>query len=392
MRIAWSEKPSRDEVRNVGRPRLGVLATHPIQYQAPLYQELARRAVVELEVAFLSEIGAMQYHDPDFGITLAWDIDLLSGYRSTTLPRKSLSGKVDWLRTTIRWLRAQDVVVLHGYSDPEMLLAAAACRLYRVPYVLRGDSQSESSAAPLRRAARNAVASTVVRNAAGALPIGRRNADFYHRYGRVPHYAAPYSVDNERFLAVSAAARPSRPERLASIGLDPSQLTIIFSGKLTARKRPLDIVRALELSNSPFNLLLLGDGPLAAEVRSFERHLPVRCLGFINQVEIPCWYGIGDILALPSGREPWGLSVNEGMACGLVPVVSDAVGCGPDLVRGIGEVFPVGDTDALAAAIAAVANDIGARRSRLHDRLSDFSLAETAVGYERAAIELSRRG
>ena len=87
-------------------------------------------------------------------------------------------------------------------------------------------------------------------------------------------------------------------------------------------------MRAIERVGA-LNLLMLGDGPLRAEIRGYERRLPVRCLGFVNQAELPCWYASGDILALPSGREPWGLVVNEAMACGLLPVVSDAVGCGP---------------------------------------------------------------
>jgi len=368
-----------------------VLATHPIQYQAPLYQELARRGVVDLDVAFLSSAGARPVHDPGFGVTLAWDIDLLGGYCSTVLARRRLAGKAAWLVSASRWLRQQDIVVLHGHSDPDILLAAAACRLLGVPYLLRGESHAESSAVGMRRLARHLVAGAVVRSAAGALPIGQRNAAFYHRYGRIPHYLAPYSVDNERFLAMSDAARPSRAERLTSLGLDPGRTTVIFSGKLTARKRPLDVVRAIERCGAEFNLLLLGDGPLRAEVRGYEGNLPVRCLGFINQAEMPCWYGSGDILALPSGHETWGLVVNEGMACGLIPVVSDAVGCGPDLVRGVGEVFPIGDVDALAVALIRVAGDVRGRRERLHDRLAGFSITQTATGYEQAAMALGRR-
>ena len=139
------------------------------------------------------------------------------------------------------------------------------------------------------------------------------------------------------------------------------------------------------------NLLLLGDGPLRAEVRAYERSLPVRCLGFINQAEMPCWYGSGDILALPSDVEHWGLVVNEGMASGLVPVVSDVVGCGPDLVAGIGEVFPVGDVGALADALRRVARDVPVRRARLRDRMAGYTLAATAAGYEQAAVALGRR-
>jgi glycosyltransferase involved in cell wall biosynthesis len=382
----------RDAVRITVRPRLGVLATHPIQYQAPLYQELARRDVVQLDVAFLSSEGARPFQLPGFGVTVAWDIDLLGGYRSTMLGRRPLAGKAAWLVSASRWLRRQDVVVLHGHADPDMLLAAAACRLLGVPYLLRGDSGAEPTATGLRRIARDLVAGAVVRNAAGALPIGERNAGFYRRYGNIPHYYAPHSVDNERFAAMSDATRPSRAERLSSLGLDPQRPTVIFSGSLTAWKRPLDVVRAVERSGAGLNLLLLGDGPLRAQVRAYERRLPVRCLGFINQAEIPCWYASGDILALPSDVDHWGLAVNEGMACGLIPVVSDAVGCGPDLVRGVGEIFPTGDVDALAAALNRVARDLRDRREMLRGRLSGFTIAQTAEGYEQAAVALGRPG
>jgi glycosyltransferase involved in cell wall biosynthesis len=372
------------------RPRLGVLATHPIQYQAPLYQELARRGVVDLEVAFLSDIGVRPFHDPDFGVTLLWDIDLLGGYRSTVLGREPLAGNAARLASASRWLRRHDIVILHGHAHPGMLAAAGACRILGVPYLLRGESPAQSAAVGWRRLARHLVAGAVVRGAAGALPIGERNAAFYRRYGRIPHFAAPYSVDNERFRAMSDAARPARRERLAAVGLDPRQPTVIFAGKLIPHKRPLDVVRAIAHADAGLNLLVLGDGPLRAEIGRYAARLPVRCLGFVNQSELPGWYGVGDILALPSGHEPWGLVVNEGMACGLIPVVSDAVGAGPDLVRGVGEIFPVGEIDALAAALTRAASSAGDRRERIRDRLASYTIEATALGYERAALALAR--
>lgn len=373
------------------RTRLGVLATHPIQYQAPLYQALARRGVVDLDVAYLSAAGARPFRDPGFGVTLAWDIDLLGGYRSTELSRRPLAGKPAWLAAASRWLRLQDIVVLHGHADPEMLLAALACRVLGIPYLLRGDAQAESPGSGPRRAVRHLVAGTMVRAAAGALPIGERNAAFYRRYGGIPQFPAPYSVDTVRFRRMADAARGTAAARLAALGLDPARPTVVFSGKLIEQKRPLDLARAIELSGGALNLLLLGDGPLRARLAEYERRLPVRCTGFINQAELPSWYAAGDILALPSGREPWGLVVNEGMACGLIPVVSDAVGCGPDLVAGIGEVFTAGDVTALAGALARVARDAPARRAALAGRLAGFTIDETAAGYERAAAALGRR-
>ena len=373
------------------RPRLGVLATHAIQYQAPLYQELARRGAVDLEVAFLGEGGARAQYDPGFCVPVAWDIDLLGGYRWLLLAPGSGGERAGWPARLTTWLRRQDAVVLHGHAHPAMLFAAAACRAMGVPYLLRGESQPRPASQGPRVAARHAFAWLTVRGAAAALPIGQLNAAFYQRYGPVPLFAAPYSVDSARFATVAAAARAGRAGRLASLGLDPRLPVVVFSGKLISRKRPLDVIQGVGRAGGRLNLLMLGDGPLREEVRGFERRLPVRCLGFVNQADLPGWYACGDVLVLSSDHEPWGVVVNEGMACGLVPVVSDAVGCAPDLVAGVGEVYPTGDVGALARALDQVRCDLPARSAKARARLAGFTTAATAHGYEQAARHAARR-
>ena len=79
--------------------------------------------------------------------------------------------------------------------------------------------------------------------------------------------------------------------------------------------------------------------------------LPVSFAGFLNQTEMPRAYAAADCLVLPSDYgETWGLVVNEAMACGLPAIVSDRVGCGPDLVMEgkTGFVFSFGDAESLA--------------------------------------------
>jgi glycosyltransferase involved in cell wall biosynthesis len=357
-----------------------------------LYQELSRRGVVDLEVAFLSTRGADPYRDPGFGVTVAWDVDLLGGYRWISLDQGSSGSRTRRLHELVSWLRRQELVVLHGHAHPQMLLAVAFSRTLRVPYLLRGESHAESAATGWRRLARHALASFTVTGAAGALPIGELNAAFYERYGNIPHFRAPYSVDNDRFRAMSDAARPAKAQRLESIGLDPRRPTVIFSGKLTPRKRPLDVVRAIERCRGELNLVLLGDGPLRHELAEAAVQLPVRCLGFVNQADLPAWYASGDVLVLPSESEPWGLVVNEGMACGLTPVVSNAVGCAADLVDGIGEIVPVGDIEALAGALMRAGRDQPDRHHEMQRRLERYAVAETAKGYESAALALRGGG
>src|SRR5215467_16176260 len=63
------------------RVRLGVLASHPIQYQAPLFRALAARPEIDLEVLFCSKWGLDAYLDPEFAVRFSWDVPLTEGYR-----------------------------------------------------------------------------------------------------------------------------------------------------------------------------------------------------------------------------------------------------------------------------------------------------------------------
>jgi glycosyltransferase involved in cell wall biosynthesis len=95
----------------------------------------------------------------------------------------------------------------------------------------------------------------------------------------------------------------------------------------------------------------------------------VRFTGFRNQSELPRFFDLATVFVLPSEHEPWGLIVNEVMNAGRAVIVSDDVGCQPDLIEdGVtGFVFPVRNVDALtealrrALATPQTAAEVGAR-------------------------------
>src|ERR1700753_1288683 len=60
--------------------RIAIVGSHPIQYFAPWFRSLAATPGVVLKVFFCSNWGAENYHDPQFGIKVKWDIPLLEGY------------------------------------------------------------------------------------------------------------------------------------------------------------------------------------------------------------------------------------------------------------------------------------------------------------------------
>ena len=133
---------------------------------------------------------------------------------------------------------------------------------------------------------------------------------------------------------------------------------------------------------------MVGDGPLRAECEKLVRDSKVRIrfAGFLNQSVITTAYVVADVLVLPSdGGETWGLVVNEAMACGRPCIVSDKVGCGPDLIADdeTGAVFPLGDVEALAEAMRRVAGDaraLAAMGASARERVAGHSVSAAVNG------------
>jgi glycosyltransferase involved in cell wall biosynthesis len=376
----------------LGRPRLGVVAYGPIQYHTPLFQLLAKRGHVELDVLFLRDSGLRLSHDLEFGLQIAWDIDLLSGYDHQFLATASRpQSRLARIRTLARWITPHEAVVVNGYSSGWMLLTMLLCRLQGVPYLLRASSHPRGASDGPRRVLRHLVAGAVVRASAGGLVMGRLNEEFYSRnHARLTSFA-PNSVDHGRFAASPAI---SRTELLARWDLPTTKPVILFSGKLIPRKRPLDIIAAVKLLEQEVTVLFVGDGALAGQVRAALDPAGGVVTGFVNQTLMPAYYHAADVLVLPSEAETWGLAVNEAMAAGVLPVVSDAVGCVPDLVTGVGEVFRCADVADLAAALRRALARINdpACRAQMRHHAARYSLDGTAEGFEQAATAVGVRG
>ena len=94
---------------------------------------------------------------------------------------------------------------------------------------------------------------------------------------------------------------------------------------------------------------MVGNGKLEQEVRQLASKMPskFRILPFQNQSVMPIVYRLADVFTLPSASETWGLAVNEALASGRRVLISDKVGCAPEVVRpsGDGDVFAWNDWD-----------------------------------------------
>ena len=161
---------------------------------------------------------------------------------------------------------------------------------------------------------------------------------------------------------------------------------LIAIGRLQAAKDYPTLLRAMQIvrRSLPARLLLLGEGPLRSEIEQLRSTLgldkAVLMPGFVRDPQP--YLRKADIFVMSSAWEGFGNVIVEALACGT-PVVSTDCRSGPREILSDGEfgdLVPVGDAEALAAAILAAL----ARRhdkQRLIDRSNAFSIAGAASRY-----------
>jgi len=384
--------------------RIAVLVTHPIQYFAPLFRTLAAQPGLDLTVYYESRRGTVPLVDPGFGKAYTWDIPLLEGYPYKYLP--GLFRETDHTPLTRQFNpsilneitpRRYDAVWVHGYMGNTSRLAILTALTKGVPVLMRGEShlRVEPSSAT-KQYVKDLALRALFRRLAGFLCIGTLNKAYYQHFG-VPEgrlFWCPYTVDNAFFRRHAEALAPQRHELRAQWGIHDDRPVILFAGKLLAMKQPRLLLEAYRRVRERRRcaLLMAGDGPLRGELEG-EIHrcaIPdVLITGFLNQSEIPKAYAAADLLVLPSRHEPWGLVVNEAMNFSLPIVVSDRVGCGPDLVTsGVnGEVFEHHSVDALETVLERLVS----QTERLRElgraslqRIQQWGMPETARGVTEA--------
>jgi len=277
-----------------------------------------------------------------------------------------------------------DAAILTGWHSFSLIQALLAFKRLGVKCMVRGDSNALRPRSQIVRFIHRVFLSLYN----GFLAVGSSNREFYLQNGINPEliFDCPHFVDNARFSREALSFRNKKYEIRDSWRIPKRGTCFLYAGKLVEKKRIHDLLRAFQLAgncDSTSSLLVVGSGQLMQSARQFAQNagLQVIFTGFLNQTQIAQAYAAADCLVLPSDYgETWGLVVNEAMVCGLPAIVSDRVGCGPDLVEeGItGSVFPFGNIDALAEKMVEMASD-PQRMAQLGKRAQERVLREYSV-------------
>jgi glycosyltransferase involved in cell wall biosynthesis len=141
----------------------------------------------------------------------------------------------------------------------------------------------------------------------------------------------------------------------------------LYVGRLWKPKGLIPLIEAYREArriNGDISLLVVGDGPDEADIRSAAAGIDgVTFRPFVQAPELPAVYAASDVLVFPTLGDPHGQVIEEAHAAGLPVVTTSAVGeVDVRVVDGVnGFVVPPGDTAALAQRMVELATDSGLR-------------------------------
>ena len=355
------------------RYKLNFIAPTCHHYQVPLFRRLASHPRIDLMVHFCSDEAL---HGQDilkmYKTESSWgdEAELLEGY-----PHKFLRNYSPWpsyikgfygLLNLGVWGEIKknkpDVVVLMSWANPTWWLAVLACLRFRIPFMYMTDMniQNELLKRPFKRWLKRVfLGQMLFRLASGFLCAGTANADLFRYYGVPERKLIPFAYNwgYEPLIELSTELNPQKNQIRAELGISQHSKVILYTGRMSREKSPLDLLKAYELADVPGKaLVFVGDGPLKGQLEDYVANNnleSVHFTSFQSPQDVPKYYAMADVLVLPSHRETWGIVVSEAMCFGKPVIVSEQVGAVADLVQDSynGFRFPRGDVGALAGHI-----------------------------------------
>jgi len=359
--------------------KVAFVTGNPNWHCPEFYQKMASHPRIDLIMYFLSQDalnGSLLRQA--FGVNSGiWGVELLKGYRykflknySPLRPEFNKTKVFSYLNFGV-WNEIKKnhyhAVVITMWNDLGFWLAAIACRFSNTPFLFAGDSTilTEKAKSKWKRVIiRIFLGKILFPLASGFLYRTELNRQFYRYYG-VPEehlFFYPLSVDYKGLSKVYNTLHGEKENLRSKYKIPKEAFVILFVGRLSEEKRPLDLLTAYAKSKTMNKVLVVvGDGKLKKTLRDFAKQKCIKNIyffGFRPRTEVLNFYALSDMLVLPSGYEPHGDVVKEAMCFGLPIIVSDKVGASEDLVKhgGNGFVYPCGDTEMLASYIDELSN------------------------------------
>lgn len=289
----------------------------------------------------------------------------------------------------VRFFRQERFDLLHVHTPLAALIGRLAGRAAGVPtiaYTAHGfyfhDRMGWAARAAhiglerLGAAATDILMTQSAEDAASARHLGLAPKGVVHAIGN--------GVDLGVFRPDPGARAPVRAE----LGVDEDAVVAVMTGRLVAEKGYPELFRAAARTEN-LHLWCIGSrlasdhaDPISADIAAARAAMGsrLRLLGY--RTDVARLLAAADLFVLPSHREGMPRSIIEAMACGLAAIATDIRGAREEVMAGeTGLLVPVGDVDALQAALARLAGN-----GDLRARMGSAGLARARQFHDEARI------
>jgi glycosyltransferase involved in cell wall biosynthesis len=291
-----------------------------------------------------------------------------------------------------------DVVAVNGWNNFGSLIAANCCLRRGIPMVVMSESSRQDES---RTWWKEAIKRRMVDLFSSALVGGKRHVEYLVELGMPrERVVVGYDVvDNDHFRQNAGEIRRQRSEVRQKYALPENYF--LASARFIEKKNLPTLVQAYAeyrrrseiAAKMPWDLVLLGDGPLRetlnSQLSTLNLNEHVQLPGFKPYDELPVYYALANTFVHASTTEQWGLVVNEAIASGLPVIVSNRCGCAPELVNGNGFTFDPTNEDELATQLFEMASLSDQERNHLGNNsyriAANFAPERFGEGLERAA-------
>src|SRR5438094_1132747 len=291
-----------------------------------------------------------------------------------------------------------EVVAVNGWNNFGSLAAAKCCVERGVSMVVMSESARDDEP---RTWWKETIKRQIVGLYSAALVGGQRHIEYLVELGmpRDRIFTGYDVVDNAYFRRSAEEIRSHKSDVRKQYGLPENYF--LASARFIEKKNLPTLIRAYAAyrqkseasGNPPWDVVLLGDGPLRealnSQLSTLNLHAHVHLPGFKPYDELPVYYALAKAFVHASTTEQWGLVVNEAVASGLPVIVSERCGCVPEVVRGNGFTFDPIDERELPSRLLQIASLSDDERRSLGDasyRIAEnFAPEHFGEGLEQAA-------
>ena len=230
-----------------------------------------------------------------------------------------------------------DVVNLTGYYDVASWSVLFYCKLNGIKTILSNESTANDHA---RNGIKEFIKGLIIKQFDGYFNFGTLSENYIISLGINSQrmLVKRNCVDNKALKEIYLKHIPNRTQNQEALNIAPNNF--IFVGRLIDYKNLFLFIEAFHAaqlnSNEKWGVIILGDGELKSDLQHHVSENNIQNINFQNGVswqQVPEYLALSNVLVLPSYSEPWGLVVNEAMACGLPVIVSEKCGCAIDLVK-----------------------------------------------------------